>query len=180
MSRRPRPIDRGCRMQRESDIRAGCFSRGWEMLIYVEELKRSGRYKATLADGTVLLKSSRQPLLDGARALLAQGIDPETVLVMARKSAGTESLLARAGDAAKLTVQEGDRVGPRFVKWKPYPQSPADENNAWATAPQTLPGGLAGAPTGPSGVFMGPTALPGLAALSGGPIGPTGPAPGRL
>jgi hypothetical protein len=167
-------------MQRESDIRAGCFSRGWEMLIYVEELKRSGRYKATLADGTVLLKSSRQPLLDGARALLAQGIDPETVLVMARKSAGTESLLARAGDAAKLTVQEGDRVGPRFVKWKPYPQSPADENNAWATAPQTLPGGLAGAPTGPSGVFMGPTALPGLAALSGGPIGPTGPAPGRL
>jgi hypothetical protein len=135
------------------------------MLLYVEEIKRSGRYKAVLADGTVLLKSSRQPLLDGARALLAQGIDPETVLVMARKSTGTESLRAKVGDAAKLTVQEGDRVGPRFVKWKPYPQSLADENNAWATAPQTSPGGLAGEPTGPSGVFVG---------LSG-PLGMTGP-----
>jgi hypothetical protein len=149
--------------------------RGWEMLIYVEEIKRAGRYKAMLADGTVLLKSSRQPLLDGARALLAQGVDPETVLVMAR-STGTESLRAKVGDAAKLTVQEGDRVGPRFVKWKPYPQSLADENNAWATAPQTRVGDLAGGPPGPSGVFVGPAPLPGLAVSPGAPIGPTGPA----
>jgi hypothetical protein len=140
------------------------------MLIYVEEIKRSGRYKAMLADGTVLLKSSRQPFLDGARALLAQGIDPETVLVMARRGTGSESLRARVGDAAKLAVREDDRVGPRFVKWKPYPQSPADEKNAWATAPRTRLGGLAGGPAGLSGAPAGSAALPGA------PIAPTGPA----
>jgi hypothetical protein len=46
--------------------------------IIVEEKKpRHGRFVATLADGSVILPSSRQPLLDAARVLLGLGHHPE-------------------------------------------------------------------------------------------------------
>jgi hypothetical protein len=143
------------------------------MLVYVEEIKRSGRYKAVLADGAVLLKSSRQPFLDGARALLAQGIDPETVLVMARKSTGAESLRARVGDAAKLTVREDDRIGPLFVRHEPM----AEEAKAALRRDRKPPAQLNRSPLGKtppaSGALVGPTALQGAIEP---PLGPTGPA----
>jgi hypothetical protein len=55
------------------------------MLIIVSENKHGGRFRATLEDSTPLVKSSRTPLLDSARILLRQGIDPNTRLVMRHK-----------------------------------------------------------------------------------------------
>ena len=85
------------------------------MLVYVAEIERRGRYRAELEDGTVLVESSNQPLLDSARVLIGQGIDPDTELVMARRATGEHSIRGKAGALAKLTVQNSQT---RFRRWE--------------------------------------------------------------
>jgi len=66
-----------------------------------------------------ILSSSRQPLLDAARALLAEGIPPETPIMMRHQGSETISLRSTVGEAAKLTVKEKPN-GPKFQKWEPF------------------------------------------------------------
>jgi hypothetical protein len=73
-----------------------------------------GRHEARL--GQVLLCKSAQPLLDGARALLAMGCDPSAALVMRREGSDLDALRTRVGVAAGLTV---DETNIRFARWKP-------------------------------------------------------------
>jgi len=87
------------------------------LAITIEEVQGRGRYRAQLADGSPLLSSSRQPFLDGARELLKRGIDPATRIVLRRVGSSVDSLRSTVGAAAKLTVQENDRRGPRFGPW---------------------------------------------------------------
>jgi hypothetical protein len=79
----------------------------------------AGRYKALVGD-RVLVASTRQPLLDGARALLAEGADPDRPLVMRHAGSEVDALIATSIAAAKLTVQEGDRGGPYLRPWRPF------------------------------------------------------------
>lgn len=53
-------------------------------LIFIEE-KNGGLYRAAFSDGELIVRS-RQPFFDGARELLRRGIDPNTVLIMVRRS----------------------------------------------------------------------------------------------
>ena len=93
------------------------------LLIVIEETsQRRGKFSAHLLDGRKLLSSSRQPLLDAARVLLAQGIPPETPLAMQHKGSATIAMTSTVGEAAKLTVEE-EPGGPRFRKWRPFPAS---------------------------------------------------------
>ena len=86
------------------------------LLIVIEETsQRRGKFSAHLLDGRKLLSSSRQPLLDAARVLLAQGIPPETPLAMQHKGSATIAMTSTVGEAAKLTVEE-EPGGPRFRK----------------------------------------------------------------
>jgi len=64
----------------------------------------------------------RQPLLDAARELLRLGADPDAILVIRRFGNSTESLLARIGVWASLTVKERDCRGPVFEAfgWHPF------------------------------------------------------------
>jgi hypothetical protein len=65
------------------------------------------------------LTTSRQPFFDGARALLAKGEDPETLVTMRHAGAQHDSFVPmRIGDAAKLGVSEGD-TSVKVRKWKP-------------------------------------------------------------
>jgi hypothetical protein len=94
------------------------------MLIVHEEtdqvgLNRCGLFTGVLANGDVIVTRSRTPFLDAARVLLAEGIDPSTILQMVHKHTGTLSLRGPIDQAAKLTVRQDH--GPRFVKWQPYP-----------------------------------------------------------
>jgi hypothetical protein len=66
----------------------------------------------------VLLCRSAQPLLDGARELLARGCDPSSSLVMRREGSTLDALRTRVGVAAGLTV---DETNMRFARWKPRP-----------------------------------------------------------
>ena len=73
-------------------------------------------------DGRVLVKRSTQPMLDAARVLLAEGSDPATRLVMRHAGSSTDALTGTVGAAAKLTIEEGDRL-PYLRRWRPSPHA---------------------------------------------------------
>jgi hypothetical protein len=86
------------------------------MLIIVSETNHGGRFHATLGDSTPLLKSSRTPLLDSARILLARRYDPNTRLVMRHLGSTIDALTTTVGTAAKLTVQDNGVGKPTFCR----------------------------------------------------------------
>lgn len=80
------------------------------------------RFKAYLDKR--LLCTSRQPLLDSARVLLADGLNPSTLITMRHRGGNSmDGLTADIGRASKLMVEENNKRGPRFVRWKPFPKS---------------------------------------------------------
>jgi hypothetical protein len=86
------------------------------LLIVIEETsQRRGKFSPHLPDGRPLLSSSRQPFLDAARVLLAEG-----AIAMRHRGSATIAMTSTVGEAAKLTVKEGPN-GPRFRKWRPFP-----------------------------------------------------------
>src|SRR5262245_37742356 len=78
-----------------------------------------------------LICTSRQPLLDAARVLLAEGFDADTYLVMRHVGSADESLSASIGRAAQLTVEHSVYGKPVL---RPYKGSLGIE-----TAPPTAP-----------------------------------------
>jgi hypothetical protein len=77
------------------------------------------------ADGRVVVERSHQPFLDGCRRLVELGHDPKAVVVMRHAGSDVDSLRAMLGAAARPTVKERGRAGPRFEPWAPHPCSPA-------------------------------------------------------
>jgi hypothetical protein len=78
-----------------------------------------GRFEVRLGD-RVILKSSRQPLLDAARVFLAEGVPPDTRIAMRHAGSDHDALSSTIGKAAGLTVAERDRGnGPYFEPWQP-------------------------------------------------------------
>jgi hypothetical protein len=77
-----------------------------------------GKFVVTL-DGRQLC-ISRQPLLDAARVLLTEGVDPATEIVTRHIGAAFDAMRSTVGAAAKWTVREDDKVGPIFVRWKAF------------------------------------------------------------
>lgn len=54
----------------------------------------------------LIVASTRQPLLDGARALLAAGDHLDTIAVMRHVGSDVDALIARIGTAARFYVEE--------------------------------------------------------------------------
>jgi len=85
--------------------------------IWIEAIGLGGRgqrYRVT-HQGATLIESTRNPEFDSARALLAQGIVGEVEVW--RHGAISPAMRFNVENAAKLTIEEGDRTGPRFVPW---------------------------------------------------------------
>ena len=71
-----------------------------------------------------MLCQSRQPLLDGARTLIARGADPLDLLEMIHEAKpDTVAMRGHIGAAAKWTVREGKIVSPTFTRWMPFPDT---------------------------------------------------------
>jgi len=51
---------------------------------------------------------------------MAEGIDPETPITMSHDGSCIVSLRSTIGQAARLTVEESERLGPRFVPYRPF------------------------------------------------------------
>ena len=80
-----------------------------------------GKFVVTL-DGRQLC-ISRQPLLDAARVLLADVVDPETSIATRHAGAGFDAMTSTVGAAAKWTVRENETQSPHFVRWEAFPAS---------------------------------------------------------
>jgi hypothetical protein len=76
--------------------------------------------------GSEIVRSD-QPLYDGARALLAAGEPPQTLLTMRHAGQSIDAWNPTAiGELAKWTVVERNRDGLARQRWKPHPKaSPA-------------------------------------------------------
>ena len=91
------------------------------VIVVTPVANRPGRFTARLGD-QVLIESSHQPLLDGARRLIELGHDPDAILAMRHAgSSDTDALRSTVGSAAMLAVSEGERDRPRFRCWKASP-----------------------------------------------------------
>jgi hypothetical protein len=94
-----------------------------ERLIVIPEAdaEKGGRFTARLeSTGEVIVTSTRQPLVDGARAMLAQGFDPSTPLTMRHEGKAYDSFQPLPiGKWAGWTYEERDRDGLRCVRWIP-------------------------------------------------------------
>jgi hypothetical protein len=66
------------------------------------------------------LCTSRTPFLSAARVLMKEGVDPDTPITLGHDGSATVSLRSTIGQAARLTVEESDRSGPRFVPYHPF------------------------------------------------------------
>ena len=104
------------------------------LLITVTPSSRSpGQFEARLNDRQLCV--SKTPFFEAARVLMAEGVDPRTMLVMRHAGSQTDSLRASLAAASALTVEE-TIYGPKLRRWKPF---------------SALDGSLRIAPTVPSG-----------------------------
>jgi hypothetical protein len=142
------------------------------MILSVRPAK-AGKFEARAGDR--LLCTSRQPFLDAARVLLAEGVDPAAPITMRHERTGTDSLKSTVGEAAKLSVYE-TAFGPKFGPWVPF---------QWHRGPPvSAPGAVfpppeaAEAPPAPGTGLAGPSAMAPEAHRrpAAGGLGATGPA----
>jgi hypothetical protein len=79
-----------------------------------------GRFVATL-NGMTIIKPTRQPFFNAARALLQLGYDPTLRLCARHQGATIIAMSSTIGEAAKWAIEERDRSGLRKVLWTAYP-----------------------------------------------------------
>ena len=73
-----------------------------------------------MVDGEIVVQSSRTPFCDTARVLLDRGVDSNSWLILRHAGSRTDSLRAKAGVAAKLTVKEPDCGRAHFARYVPF------------------------------------------------------------
>jgi hypothetical protein len=81
----------------------------------------AGRFTARLeSTGELIVERTRHPLVDGARELLARGLDPATPLTVRHEGKSYDSFQPLPiGKWAGWTYEERDRDGLRCVRWMP-------------------------------------------------------------
>jgi hypothetical protein len=85
--------------------------------------QRVGRFTARLeSTGGLIVTSTRQPLVDGARELLARGFDPATLLTMRHDGSTHDSFQPLPiGQWVGWTYEESGTKPLRRVRWMPFP-----------------------------------------------------------
>lgn len=78
----------------------------------------SGERYRVWHDGEILISSCREPLCDGARALVSKGVTGR--VQMRRVGSARIDMHGLIAVLATLTVTEGQSGGPRFVRWSPH------------------------------------------------------------
>ena len=100
----------------------------------------AGRFTARLeSTGEVIVTRTRQPLVDGARELLARGFDPATPLTMRHEGKGYDSFQPLPiGHWAKWTYKEREKDGMTVERWMPFaaPRSGQKSGSEPSVAPE--------------------------------------------
>jgi hypothetical protein len=97
------------------------------LVITVSKANAKQRHPVHLGDRH--LGTFRTPFFSSARLLIDEFGDPEAVLAMKWYDQDYIALSAPIGVAAKLTVEETDKTGPFFRKFKPHPGKHNDEGS---------------------------------------------------
>lgn len=96
----------------------------------VDNKASAGRHLRFIAviEGTEdQLVVSRQPLVDGARVLLARGVDPTTLLAIRPVGAAYDSFVPKPiGELARISYTEGVKKSLRATRWEPHPGWPGN------------------------------------------------------
>jgi hypothetical protein len=99
-----------------------------------------GRFTARLeSTGDLIVSSTRQPLVDGARALLGEGFDPATPLTMRVQGKTCDSFRPMPiAEWAKWTYKERERGGLTVERWMPFavPRSGQKSGSEPSVAPE--------------------------------------------
>ncbi len=83
-------------------------------------LRQRDGYFDVYLDGELFL-TTRRPLTDGARALLARGYDPDLLLAVRAENRDHDSFKPiTIGEAAKWAVKEENKAGLRLRHWMPF------------------------------------------------------------
>jgi len=92
-------------------------------LVVAPEADSPGRFTARLeSTGELIVSSTRQPLVDGARELLARDFDPATPLTMRHEGKDYDSFQPLPiGKWAGWTYTEGENTPLRCARWMPRP-----------------------------------------------------------
>ena len=90
---------------------------------------RGQRYRV-IHNGVTLIESTNNPEFDSARALLTRGIVGQVEVW--RHGANFPAMRLDVEKAARLTIEENDRSGPRFTRW--HPRSEEANGNAVSTS----------------------------------------------
>jgi hypothetical protein len=107
-------------------------------IVIMETKQRNGRFEARLDGDDHVLCVSRTPFFDAARELVANGYDPNLTLIMRHAGSEADSLRAKLGTAASLTVEETD-YGSKLRRWKPFSTLAVAPRNAPANRGATYP-----------------------------------------
>jgi hypothetical protein len=71
-------------------------------------------------DGRTIITRSTQPLLDGCRVLVREGLDPDTRIIVRHAGSTTDALRSTVRGAAKLAVSDDILGKPIVRRWQPY------------------------------------------------------------
>jgi hypothetical protein len=94
------------------------------LVVIVAPAPRSaGRFEAHLDGDDHVLCVSTTPFLTAARKLVAQGYDLGLTLILRHAGSDTDSLRAKLGTAASLTIKETG-YAPQLQPWKPFSTLP--------------------------------------------------------
>jgi hypothetical protein len=102
--------------------------------------QKAGRFAARLeSTGELLVANTRQPLVDGARELLARGFDPATTLTMRMEGKAYDSFQPLPiAEWAKWTYKEREKGGLAVERWMPFaaPRSGQKSGSEPSVAPE--------------------------------------------
>jgi hypothetical protein len=101
--------------------------------VHKEGVKYTGLFSVEF-DGEIVVVCSRDPEHDAARALLAKGITGKLAFVDAQTS--EPRTFIDIEKAAKRTVRENRRDGPRFAKWEPMSESAFQRTRGRSPTPE--------------------------------------------
>jgi hypothetical protein len=112
-----------------------------ERLIVEADAEKPGRFIARLErSGETIVASSRQPLVDGARALLDRGFAKTTPLTMRHTGSKSDSFRpAPLGQWARWTYTESEKYPLKKQRWMPIPADREGQKSGSKPSPGVRP-----------------------------------------
>lgn len=91
-------------------------------LVLTPVSSRPGHFTAHLGDRCIV-RASRQPLYDAARALAGEGVPASTPIATRHAGSSTVAMRSTVGEASRWTIEESDSRGLRRRIWRPHPNA---------------------------------------------------------